>query len=965
MSVHDVDGLNVGYAQGLLEQYIENPEAVPEEWRAVFESGDAGLVDALPGLARLLETFQVENGAPAAPEAPVAVAPEVAAPAAPAPPPAVPDQTLLGAVAAAASLIKAYRTHGTLAARLDPLGSEPVGDPALEPELLVPKLTPELQAQIPASLLRVGVEGETLADVLPKLREIYTGTIAYEVEHISDHQERVWLRQAIESGRYRRPFSPNERRRMLERLTEVEGFEHYLRRAFLGQKQFSIEGLDVLVPMLDEAVALGAEAGAHELVIGMAHRGRLNVLAHIIGRPYEELLREFEGERTIEAVAAKAEGASGDVKYNLGAVGRRTTRAGQATVMLAANPSHLEAVDPVVEGITRAEQTDRSSRAGAHDPAVALPILIHGDASFPAQGVVAETLNLQRLVGYTTGGTLHLIANNQVGFTTDPADGRSTRYSSDLAKGFDVPIIHVNADDPEAAISAIRLALAFRRRFGSDVVVDLVGYRRHGHNEGDEASFTQPLMAERIAVHPSVRELYAQSLAQTGEVSPQEADGLAKEMQTRMRAAHETLKTALAAPQAESGEGTPIAAEAIVETAVSAERLRELAAELVRVPEGFTVNPKLARMLERRIDALDSGGIDWGQAESLAVASLLVEGIPVRLTGQDTERGTFSHRHLVLHDAHTGAQHAPIRNVSAASASIEVYNSPLSEYAALGFEYGYSVTAPEALVLWEAQFGDFINGAQIVVDQFLVSGIAKWRQTSRLTLLLPHGYEGNGPEHSSARLERFLQLAAQENIRIVNATTSAQYFHLLRRQALDPNARPLVVMTPKGLLRLKEASSTLADLAEGGFAPLLDDPAAVREHVTRLVLTSGKLYYDIAGHELREQARPVAIARLEQLYPFPVAAAARLVASYPSLEEVVWAQEEPQNMGAWRAIRHRLEEAVAGRPLRYVGRPWRASPSEGYPTAHARAQDRIVREVLESPPSAAVAGPGAGAEPQP
>jgi 2-oxoglutarate dehydrogenase complex dehydrogenase (E1) component-like enzyme len=402
-----------------------------------------------------------------------------------------------------------------------------------------------------------------------------------------------------------------------------------------------------------------------------------------------------------------------------------------------------------------------------------------------------------------------------------------------------------------------------------------------------------------------------------------------------------------------------------VETAVPAERLRELSAELVRVPEGFTVNPKLARMLERRIEAVDSGGIDWGQAESLAVASLLVEGIPVRLTGQDTERGTFSHRHLVLHDAHTGAQCAPIRNLSAAAASFEVYNSPLSEYAALGFEYGYSVTAPEALVLWEAQFGDFINGAQIVVDQFLVSGIAKWRQTSRLTLLLPHGYEGNGPEHSSARLERFLQLAAQENIRIVNATTSAQYFHLLRRQALDPNARPLVVMTPKGLLRLKEASSTLADLAEGGFAPLLDDPAAAREHVTRLVLTSGKLYYDIAGHELREQAPAVAIARLEQLYPFPVDAAARLVASYPSLEEVVWAQEEPQNMGAWRAIRHRLEQAVAGRPLRYVGRSWRASPSEGYPTAHAQAQDRIVREVLESPPSAAVVDAGAGAEPQP
>ena len=964
MSVRDVDGLNVGYAQALLEQYLENPEAVPEEWRSLFESGDSATVEALPGLARLMESLK-ENGArvqaavteapPPEPEPeqvePPTVAPETPAPApAPAPAEAAADGLLVGGVAAAMALIKAIRTHGHLAANLDPLGSEPVGDPALEGELLEPPLTPELQALIPASVLRVGVEGETLAEVLPKLREIYCGTIAYEIEHISDHQERVWLRHAIESGRYRRPLSADERRQLLERLTEIEGFEHYLKRQFLGQKQFSIEGLDVMVPMLDEAVELGVEAGAHEVVIGMAHRGRLNVLAHIIGRPYEELLREFEGERTIEAIAASAEGASGDVKYHLGAVGRRSTKAGDATVLLAANPSHLEAVDPVVEGVTRAEQTDRSSRSGVHDPAVALPILIHGDASFPAQGVVAETLNLQRLLGYTTGGTLHLIANNQIGFTTDPADGRSTRYSSDLAKGFDTPIIHVNADDPEAALSAVRLALAFRRRFESDVVVDLVGYRRHGHNDGDEPSFTQPLMAERIANHQSVRALYAERLAEAGEVSAEDAERLVKETQERMRAAHEALKTELTRAQQSSGENTPVAAEASVETSVPAERLRELQGELVHVPEGFTINPKLVKMLERRVEALDTGGIDWGQAESLAFASLLVEGIPIRLTGQDTERGTFSHRHLVLHDAHTGAQHAPIKDLADASASIEAYNSPLSEYAALGFEYGYSVTAPEALVLWEAQFGDFVNGAQIVIDQFLVSGLAKWRQTSRLTLLLPHAYEGNGPEHSSARLERFLQLAAQENIRVVNATTAGQYFHLLRRQALDPNARPLIVMTPKGLLRLKEAASGLDDLAHGRFRPVLDDPAVTdRAAVTRLILTSGKLYYDIVGHELRPQAQSIAVARLEQLYPFPVEDAAELVRSYQSLREVVWAQEEPQNMGAWRAIRHRLEDAVVGLPLRYVGRPWRASPSEGYPTSHLRVQDRIVRDVLEGP----------------
>ncbi|HET7855216.1 MAG TPA: 2-oxoglutarate dehydrogenase E1 component [Gaiellaceae bacterium] len=955
MSVHDVDGPNVGYARAIFEEYLENPEAVPSEWRAVFESGDAELLEALPGLARLLETLRPDgDGAGVAQQAapPEAVSDtvpvsdtEVRPTEAPPAPPV--DQELLAAVAAAVELIKAHRMHGHLAASLDPLGSEPVGDPALEPELLVPKLTPELQERIPASILRVHVPGETLADLLPRLRETYCGTIAYEIEHISDHQERVWLRQAIESGRYRTPLTADEKRKLLARLTEVEGFEHYLRRAFLGQKQFSIEGLDVMVPMLDESLELAAEAGAHEVVIGMAHRGRLNVLAQIIGRPYGEILREFEGERTIEAVAATAEGASGDVKYHLGAVGRRPAAAGEVTVTLAANPSHLEAVDPVVEGTARAEQTDRATATGVHDASVALPILIHGDASFPGQGVVAETLNLEGLVGYTTGGTLHLIANNQIGFTTDPADGRSTRYSSDLAKGFDIPIIHVNADDPEAAISAIRLAMAFRRRFGHDVVVDLVGYRRHGHNEGDEAAFTQPLMAKRIGEHPSVRELFVDALVAEGVVSREEADSLAAEEQDRLRAAHEALKTALAAPQAGSGEGTPRAADVHVVTAVPAERLRELNAELTRVPEGFTVNPKLSKQLERRLEALDAGRIDWGHAEVLAFGSLLVEGIPARLTGQDTERGTFGHRHLVLHDAENGAQHVPIKNLDDAQASFEIYNSPLSEFAALGFEYGYSVAAPEALVLWEAQFGDFVNGAQVIVDQFLVSGLAKWRQTSRLTLLLPHGYEGNGPEHSSARLERFLQLAAQENVRVANTTTAGQYFHLLRRQALDPNARPLILMTPKGLLRLKEAASTLADLAERRFEPVLDDPDADREQVRRLVIVSGKLYYDIVGHDQRASATSIAVARLEQLYPFPVGAAEALVASYPRLEEVVWAQEEPQNMGAWRAIRHRLEDAVGELPLRFVGRPWRASTSEGYPTAHARMQDRIVREALE------------------
>jgi 2-oxoglutarate dehydrogenase E1 component len=931
--VTDVDGLNAGFARDLLEDYLENPDAVPSEWRELFESGSSDIVATHPGLARLLE--RAGNGHAAAPA-------EAAPQAEPHP---VTDE-LLGAVAAAMALVKAHRMHGHLAAHLDPLGAEPPGDPALEPERLVPKLTPELQARVPASVLRLYVPGDTLADVLPRLQDTYCGTIAYEIEHIADHEKRVWLRQAIESGKYRHALAPDERKELLQSLSRVEAFEQYLRRAFLGQKQFSIEGLDVMVPMLDEAIELAAENGAHEVVIGMAHRGRLNVLAHTLRLGYDSIIREFEGERTIDALVATDEGGTGDVKYHLGAEGTRSTPAGEITVTLAANPSHLEAVDPVVEGRARAEQTDRSTRYGLHDPAVALPILIHGDASFPGQGEVAETLNLSALDGYSTGGTLHLIANNQIGFTTDPSEGRSTRYSSDLAKGFDIPIVHVNADDPEAAISAIRLALAFRRRFESDVVVDLVGYRRHGHNEQDEAAYTQPLMAKQIAEHPTVREEFAERLIKDDVVTPDEASAYVDAVTSELKQAHEALKATFGTPSPQSDGKIPYSTGASVVTAVAADRLRVLNEELLHVPEHFAVHPKLKNQLERRLQTIEEGGIDWGQAEALAFGSLLVEGIPIRLTGQDTERGTFSHRHAVLHDVNTGETYTPLQNLDEQTASFEIYNSPLSEYACLGFEYGYSVAAPEALVLWEAQFGDFVNGAQIVIDQFIVGGLSKWRETTRLTLLLPHGYEGNGPEHSSARLERFLQLAAQENIRVANCSTSAQYFHLVRRQALDAAGRPLVVMTPKGLLRLKQASSTLADLADGSFQPVIDDPDADHEAVTRLVFCSGKVYYDIVGHEQRDAAKNVAVARLEQLYPFPVEEYAAVVASYPNIKEVIWAQEEPQNMGAWRTIRHRLE--APGAPLSYVGRPWRASPSEGYPTAHLREQDRIVRAALNA-----------------
>jgi 2-oxoglutarate dehydrogenase E1 component len=957
-------GLNAGYVSQLLEQYLENPESVHPAWREVFERGGASVFEALPGLSRLSTTLQpagdgeVDALAVAEPRPPVA--PEAAGPALPpveepslVPVEAALDEELLQAVASAMALVDAIRTHGHLGARLDPLGSEPLGDPALDEGELDMPLPLDLQERIPASVLGVGVVGDTLADVLPRLRDVYMGTIAYEIEHISDHAERLWLRRAIESGRFRRPLPVDEQRALVRRLAQVEAFETYLRRAFIGQKQFSIEGLDALVPMLDEAVELAAAGGAHEIVIGIAHRGRLNVLAHTVGRSYEAILREFEGERTIDALIADPEGGTGDVKYHLSASETRVTEAGEVQVTVAANPSHLEAVDPVVEGIARAEQTDRSRGAGVHDPTVALAILIHGDASFAGQGVVAETFNLHSLDGYSTGGTLHVIANNQVGFTTDPSEGRSTRYSSDLAKGFDVPIVHVNADDPEAAVAAIRLALAYREEFGHDVVVDLVGYRRHGHNEQDEAAYTQPLQAERVAVQPSVRELYAGRLLADGVLDAEETGRLLEPTLERLRVAHDELRATFAAAE-ETVE--PIArmdtGEAVV-TTVPAERLRELSDELLGVPEGFQVNPKLARQLDRRRDALRDGGIDWGHAEALAFGSLLEEGIPIRLAGQDTERGTFSHRHAVLHDPRNGETYTPLQRLETASASFEIYNSPLSEYAALAFEHGYSIAAPDALVLWEAQFGDFVNGAQIVVDQFVVAGRSKWGQTSRLTLLLPHGYEGNGPEHSSARLERFLQLAAQDNIRVANCTTSAQYFHLLRRQALDATARPLVVMTPKGLLRLREATASLDELATGAFHPVLGDPTVSPADVRRLVLCSGKVYYDIVGHELRSTATAVAVARIEQLYPFPLDALASLVASYPEVREIVWAQEEPQNMGAWRSIRHRLEEvalhAADSSPVHYVGRPWRASTSEGYPTLHHRQQDRIVRSALGFP----------------
>ena len=901
----------------------------------------------------IFESMQVATPAGLAEAARVSGQPAEAALAAP----TTAEAELLRAVAAGMALVAAYRTHGHLAARLEPLGSPPTGDPSLDP--VNHGLTPQLMEAVPAAVLRVRVPGENLAEVLSHLRETYCSTIAYEIEHISSHEQRNWLRERIESGRYRQPLSPERKLQLLGRLTKVEAMDRYLRRTFLGQKTFSIEGLDSMIVMLEETLQLLSDNNTRHVVMGMAHRGRLSVIAHVVNRTYESLLVEFEQSKD----RLEAGDVTGDVKYHAEAEGTYVTPNGkQVSVTLLANPSHLEAVDPVVEGWTRAEQTRRKGPQPHFDRTGTVPILIHGDAAFPAQGVVAEVLNLAKLEGYTTGGTLHIIANNQLGFTTDPEEGRSTRYASDVAKGFDLPIIHVNADDITACVSAVRLATAFRQKFGRDVVIDLIGYRRFGHNETDEPAYTQPLMYEAIKEHPTVRDIFAAQLIEEGLLGAEDAKARSEAAESRLANAHQNVKASAAhAPQISRPpmDATP---EPDIKTTVSAEVLESLNRQLLSVREGFTVHPKLARQMDRRKTPLAEREIDWAQAEELAFASLITGGIPVRLTGQDTERGTFSQRHLVFHDARTGKRWAPIQHLVGASATFELHNSPLSEYAALGFEYGYSADASDALVCWEAQFGDFTNGAQVVVDQFIVSGLAKWGQPSRLTLLLPHAYEGGGPEHSSARLERFLQLAAEGNIRVFYPSTPANYFHALRRQALHSRPRPLVIMTPKSLLRLRPSWSRLDDLTVHGFRRLIDDPMmeSQREDVRRIVLCTGKVYYDLIASPLRAQAKDLAIVRLELLEPFRTDDVLALIAKYSNVRQLAWVQEEPMNMGAYWHVKRRLEPRLPKQlTLAYVGRPERASPSEGYAMAHEAQEERIVQAALSQKPDSA-GPPGSG-----
>ncbi|MCZ2098673.1 MAG: 2-oxoglutarate dehydrogenase E1 component [Anaerolineae bacterium] len=919
----DFPGPNAAYILDLYERYRQDPASVDADTRRAFERW-APPVD---GAAR-------RDGALA------------------------PEGVALDQAVGVANLANAIRTYGHLAAQLDPLGSEPLGDPMLS--LDAHGLTEDALRALPASLVS-GPAAENAAnahEAILALRRIYSSTIGYDTNDIRIWEERDWLREAIESRRYsveRQPINPAA---MLDRLTQVEVFEQFLHRIFPGKHRFSIEGLDIMIPMIDELLCVAAEAGTRRISIGMAHRGRLNVLAHILNKPYAQILAEFkdpvQGRHFREDL-----GWTGDVKYHLG--GERSPQSGaecDLAVTMAPNPSHLEAVNPVVLGMARAGGTDASQPGEPRfDPSLTLPLLIHGDAAFPGQGVVAETLNLSRLPGYWTGGAIHIIANNQLGYTTLPEDARSTYHASSLAKGFKMPIVHVNADAPEACIEVIRLAAAYRARFRKDFVIDLIGYRRYGHNEGDEPSFTQPLMYETIRRHPTVRELWADTLAERGIIGVEEAAERVRQGMAALQEVYDALDPEAALQEPYPRLAPPGTARR-VNTTFALDDLHALNESLLTLPDGFALHPKLVRMMDRRREALhadDEPVVDWATAEELALGTILAGGVPIRFTGEDTERGTFNQRHAVFHDINTGATYTPLQAIPQAKAAFEIHNSPLSENAVLGYEYGYNIQEPGRLVLWEAQYGDFINAAQVVVDEFITSARAKWGQTPSLVLLLPHGYEGAGPDHSSARLERFLTLSAENNLRVANPTTPAQFYHLLRRQALllETDPLPLVVMTPKSLLRHPLVASTMRELAEGRWHPVLadprtdDDPAAIR----RLFLCSGKVYIDLISSEQRAQHPEVAIVRVEQLAPFPADDLAPVLARLPALEEVVWVQEEPQNMGAWDFVAPHLRALSANRwPLRYVGRAASSSPAEGSAAWHAANQALLLRQAYDTGP---------------
>jgi 2-oxoglutarate dehydrogenase E1 component len=896
---------NADVIEATYRLWLDNPDGVDPTWRAFFQGFSLG-----------------SNGAPIgeAVEAQVQHAPII-------------DSLKQSHVH---YLVAAYRAIGHLQAHLDPLS----GPPQAVPKLALSQFQLD-EADLDTSFdvgTYLGGGQMKLRDVIASLQKTYCSHVGVEYAHIQDQDCRLWLQERIESTSLQPSFTKPQKVRILRRVYKAELFEKFLHTKYVGQKRFSLEGGETIIAALDAVIDHCPDAGVEEIVMGMAHRGRLNVLCSVMRKSFDQLFEQFSENYIPDTV-----GGDGDVKYHLGYESILTTTSGKKVeVRLAANPSHLEIVDPVVEGKTRARQRIRGD---SEERRRVLALLIHGDAALAGQGVVAETLNFSQLPGYRTGGTVHFVINNQIGFTTDPRDARSTRYCTDVAKMIEAPIFHVNGDDPEAVCMVSQLALDFRVRWKRDVFVDMYCFRRHGHNETDEPSFTQPTLYKTIAAHPLVSAIYTESLVAEGSITSGQGDAIKAEysgaLEENLAKAkeREAAKSAKRAKPADPFKGStaqfqPEYHHTPVVTSVPAEEIDRIVRGLTTVPETFKLNPKIKRLLDARAQAHKDGGpVDWGFGEALAFGSLLVEGTPVRLSGQDCERGTFSHRHAVLVDAESGEKYTPLKNLDTKQARFCVYNSLLSEAAVLGFDYGYSLDYPDMLCLWEAQFGDFANGAQVVIDQFIVSGESKWQRTCGIVLLLPHGYEGQGPEHSSARLERFLQASAEEDIQVVNVTTPAQYFHLLRRQIKRDFRKPLIVMSPKSLLRHPAAVSRIPEFTSGGFQEILEE-AAPPANPTRLILCSGKVYYDLCDHRDKNGIKDAAIVRVEQLYPLHTTRLAEIAAKYPGIR-LIWCQEESQNMGAWSWIHSQIADVFEKIPL-YAGRDASASPAVGSLALHKR-----------------------------
>lgn len=928
-------GPNLGYVIEVYEQYLNDPDSIDQELRHLFDQWGAPQgsfsEESTKGQADI--SFQL---------------------------PAKPD--MYSKVVAAVKLADNIRTYGHLAADIRPFNLSKSSVRRIEPSEF--NLTDEDLKNIPASFISPNAPSNLKdgLEAIAHLKKVYTQRLAFEYHQVHELDEKNWLQKQIESESFYPSLTKEEKVNLLKRLAEVEGFESFIHRTFVGQKRFSIEGLDTLVPLMDSIISSTVKTGTKTINIGMAHRGRLNVLAHILEKPYSLIFSEFQHAPNKDLIPSEGSigityGWTGDVKYHLGA-DRRFKRDDTAftRITLANNPSHLEVVGPVVDGYTRAAQENRKkSGYPDQDMASALAISVHGDAAFPGEGIVQETLNMGRLKGYNTGGTIHIIANNMIGFTTESSDSRSTHYASDVAKGFEIPIVHVNADDPEAVIAAGILAYKYREKFHKDFMIDLIGYRRYGHNETDEPMVTNPLMYNVIKNHPTVKQIYAQMLIDKGVISEKEVQEIDENIFKQLQSEYDLVTKNIEVQ--DSAMNPPeyiMKGHQNAETKVSTEELNMINTALLDWPEQFNVLQKLSRILKRREAAVvGNGKIDWAHAEALAFGSILREGTPIRFTGQDSQRGTFAHRHLVLHDEKTGEEYVPMHHIPDVNASFVVHNSPLTEAAVVGFEYGYNVFAPETLVIWEAQFGDFANMAQVYFDQFISSGRAKWGQKSGLVLLLPHGYEGQGPEHSSGRVERFLQSAAENNWTVANLSSAAQYFHLLRRQAASlgkDGVKPLVIMTPKYLLRHPLASADLKDLSEGIFHPVIEQKGLGenKEAVERIILCSGKIAIDLEEHIQNEEDTDwLHILRIEELYPFPSEDVKSILASYPNLKELVWVQEEPKNMGGWTHVDPYLRKlAHVGVEVKYTGRRRRSSPSEGDPTIHKKEQNRIIMEAF-------------------